>query len=41
MALRPVLPADQHKDLPEWLEYHKWLGVSQFCEDTAQSVVGI
>ncbi|PSC75466.1 hypothetical protein C2E20_1036 [Micractinium conductrix] len=21
---------NQHKDLPEWLEYHKWLGVSQF-----------
>ena len=25
-----LLPPDQHRDLPEWLDYHRRLGVSHF-----------
>ena len=30
MPLPPACPAGQHRDLPEWLDYHHRLGVSHF-----------
>ena len=36
--LPPPLRADQHRDLPEWLEYHQRLGVSRvYVMDTGST----
>ena len=37
-TLPPARPADQHRDLPEWLDYHRRLGVSHFylMDDSSQ-----